>query len=126
MGQTQLLTTQDPFRDPFHVYAHKFSAFVPACFGKSDSLRRSLENLINAERPAHTQHQLIFVEPRFRIGFQSMIGLDSVVGRYPSEGITLNQTSLGSSSLLSAAPNRQGGPSFEVSQSRVGTSTKLD
>lgn len=126
VGQTQLLTTQDPFRDPFHVYAHKFSAFVPACFGKSDSLRRGLENLINAERPAHTQHQLIFVEPRFRIGFQSMIGLDSVVGRYPSEGITLNQTSLGNASLLSAAPNRQGGPSFEVSQSRVGTSTKLD
>lgn len=126
VGQTQLLTTQDPFRDPFHVYAHKFSAFVPACFGKSDSLRRGLENLINAEKPAHTQHQLIFVEPRFRIGFQSMIGLDSVVGRYPSEGITLNQTSLGSSSLLGAARNRQGGPSFEVSQSRVGTSTKLD
>jgi len=126
MGQTQLLTTQDPFRDPFHVYAHKFSAFVPACFGKSDSLRRGLENLINAERPAHTQHQLIFVEPRFRIGFQSMIGLDSVVGRYPSEAITLNQTSLGSASLLGAAPNRQGGPSFEVNQSRVGTTTKLD
>lgn len=126
-GQTQLLTTQDPFRDPFHVYAHKFSAFVPACFGKSDSLRRGLENLVNAERPAHTQHQLIFVEPRFRIGFQSMIGLDSVVGRYPSDGITLNQTSLGSASLLSTAAHKQGGPSFEVgNQSRVGTTTKLD
>jgi len=127
IAHTQLLTTQDPFRDPFHVYAHKFSAFVPACFGKSDSLRRGLENLVNAERPAHTQHQLIFVEPRFRIGFQSMIGFDSVVGRYPAEGITLNQTSLGAASLLSTAAHKQGGPSFEVgNQSRVGTTTKLD
>jgi hypothetical protein len=82
---------------------------------------------VNAERPAHTQHQLIFVEPRFRIGFQSMIGLDSVVGRYPSAGITLNQTSLGAASLLSTAASKQGGPSFEVgNQSRVGTTTKLD
>ena len=95
VGQTQLLTTQDPFRDPFHVYAHKFSAFVPACYGQSDALRKSLENLIENERPAHTQYQLVFVEPRFRIGFQSMIGLDSVVGRYPATGVTLNQTPLG-------------------------------
>ncbi len=125
--QTQLLTTQDPFRDPFHVYAHKFSAFVPACYGKSDSLRKGLENLLNTERPAHTQYQLIFVEPRFRIGFQSMIGLDSVVGRYPTEGVTLNQTPLGVASVLSSSPEKQGGPSFEVgNQSRVGTTTKLE
>lgn len=125
--QTQLLTTQDPFRDPFHVYAHKFSAFVPACYGRSDSLRKGLENLLNAERPAHTQHQLIFVEPRFRIGFQSMIGLDSVVGRYPTGGVTLNRTPLGVDSVLTSPPEKQGGPSFEVgSQSRVGTTTKLE
>jgi phage tail-like protein len=127
VGQTQLLTTQDPFRDPFHVYAHKFSAFVPACYGTSDSLRKGLENLLNAERPAQTQYQLVFVEPRFRIGFQSMIGLDSVVGRYPTAGVTLNQTSLGGASILNQPPESRGAPSLEVgSQSRIGTTTKLE
>ena len=82
VSQTKLLTAQDPYRDPFHVYAHKFSVFVPACYGRSEQ-RRALENLLGAESPAHTLYRLEFVEPRFRIGFQSMIGLDSVVGRYP-------------------------------------------
>ena len=123
---TKLHTTQDPYRDPFHVYAHKFSVFVPACYEKSDRLRRALENLLEGERPAHTQAQLVFVEPRFRIGFQSMIGFDSVVGRYP-EGVTLGGTPLGRASVLTAAPDKQGAPSFDVGvRARVGTTTKLD
>ena len=72
LGVSQLNTTQDPFRDPFHVYAHKFSVFVPAWVGASPRRRKSLEQLIQAEKPGHTAHQLIFVEPRFRIGIQSM------------------------------------------------------
>ena len=36
VGQTQLKTTQDPYRDPFHVYAHKFTVFVPARFRRTE------------------------------------------------------------------------------------------
>jgi hypothetical protein len=126
VGQSQLITTQDPYRDPFHVYAHKFSVFVPACFGREDRHRRSLENLLNSEKPAHTYMQLEYVEARFRIGFQSMIGLDSVVGRYP-EGVSLDTTTLGRASVLTEPPEKQGGPSFEIGkQSRIGSTTKLD
>ena len=126
VGRTQLLTTQDPFRDPFHYYAHKFTVFVPACYQKSEQLRRALENLLRAEQPAHTRHYVEYVAPRFRIGVQSMIGLDSVVGRYP-EGVTLNQSALGSSSILSAPPNKQGRPSLEIGdQSRIGSTTQLE
>lgn len=126
VSQTQLITTQDPFRDPFHVYAHKFSVFVPASYGRSDRHRKALENLLNAERPAHTLAQLVFVEPRFRIGFQSMIGLDSVIGRYP-EGVTLSATPLGKASVLGEPPNKQGAPTFRIGeQARLGTTTKLD
>jgi phage tail-like protein len=32
MDRSQLITTQDPYRDPFHVYAHKFTVFVPASY----------------------------------------------------------------------------------------------
>jgi phage tail-like protein len=124
LAGTQLITTQDPFRDPFHVYAHKFSVFVPACYGKSEAQRKALENLLNAERPAHTLYQLQFVAPRFRIGFQSMIGFDAVVGRYP-QGVTLNQTPLGQASVL--AERSPATPSLIVGkQARVGTTTKLD
>jgi phage tail-like protein len=123
---SQLILTQDPYRDPFYEYAHKFSVFVPAACGKSIPQKRALINLLNSEKPAHTQYQLEFVEPRFRIGFQSMIGLDSVVGRYP-EGVTLNQSELGSGTVLGSAPNALSGPSFAVGkQARIGSTTRLD
>jgi len=87
-GSTRLLTTPDPDHDPFLEYAHKFSVFVPASCRRSDQLKRALSDLLDTEKPAHTAYQIEYVEPRFRIGFQSMIGLDSVVGKYPS-GFTL-------------------------------------
>lgn len=125
-GATRLNTSQDPLRDPFHVYAHKFSVFVPACYGRSDARRRSLENLLKSESPGHTQHQIVYVEPRFRVGFQSMIGLDTVVGRYPA-GVTLNQTPLGGASVLTGQMGSDAGPSLSVgTASRVGATTKLD
>ena len=123
--RTQLITTQDPWRDPFHVYAYKFTVFVPASYRQSDQQRKALENLLRTERPAFTQYQIEYVEPRFRIGFQSSIGLNTVVGRYP-EGVTLNQTALGGDSVLGEPPHKQGGPTLEIGrQSRVGTTTKL-
>jgi phage tail-like protein len=123
-GVTQLLTTPDPFHDPFLAYSNKFTVFVPAQFGASDQKRRGLINLLEAEKPAHTQYQIEYVTPRMRIGFQSMIGLDSVVGRYPS-GVTVGQK-LGKDSVLSGAP-AQGGPSFGIGwSSRIGPGSKLD
>ena len=123
--RTQLLTAQDSLRDPFHVYAYKFSVFVPASFRSSDTDRKALENILRNGRPAGTQAQLEYVEPCFRIGFQSMIGFDSVVGRYPA-GVTLNDMQLGRATVLTAPPHKQGGPSLAIGeQSRVGTTTRL-
>ena len=124
--RTQLLTAQDPLRDPFHVYAYKFSVFVPASFRASDTDRKALENILRNGRPAGTQGQLEYVEPRFRIGFQSVIGFDSVVGRYPA-GVTLNDMQLGRATILTAPPHKQGGPSLVIGeQSRIGTTTRLE
>lgn len=126
VGRTELLTTQDPYRDPFHYYAHQFTVFVPGCYQKSERHRKALDNLLRAEKPAHTQHYVEFVAPRFRIGVQSMIGLDSVIGRYP-EGVTLNQSALGSASILSAPLHKQGGPGLEIGdRSRIGSTAQLE
>ncbi|MDD5320322.1 MAG: phage tail protein [Methylococcales bacterium] len=126
VGHTQLKTIQDPYRDPFHVYAHKFTVFVPARYRCSDQQRKALENLLKAESPAHTLYNIEYVEPRFRIGFQSLIGFDSVIGRLP-QGVTLNETPLGSASVLGAPPHKQGGPSLEIGkEARIGTTTIFD
>ena len=122
-GATQLIGTPDPVRDPFHFYAHKFSVFVPAACVQSDDRRAAIERLIRLAKPAHTAHQLELVYPRFRIGFQSAIGLDSVVGQYPLS-FTLGQQRLGSDTALGEANS---GPHFQIGmQSRIGTTAILD
>jgi phage tail-like protein len=120
VGVTQLKATQDPLRDPFHVYAHRFTVFVPASAGKTPERRRALERVIARERPAHTEAHVEYVEARFRIGFQSMIGLDSVVARLPDEGVSLGETPLGPASVL------VGDPAPLVDASRIGTTAVLD
>ena len=122
VGVTQLKATQDPLRDPFHVYAHRFTVFVPASAGRTPERRRALERLIAREQPAHTQGTIEYVEPRFRIGFQSMIGLDSVVACLPQTPVTLGETTLGSVSPLGGSQkSRQ-----VLDTSRIGTTAVLE
>jgi phage tail-like protein len=104
VGGTQLVTSNDPLRDPFHYTAHRFSVFVPGRIEDSDPLRRSLLNLLRSESPAHVQYQVQFVRPRFRIGFQSTIGLDAVVARPPAGQITLDESRLGPGATIAGVP----------------------
>ena len=57
---------------------------MPAYIRHSEPQRKALENLLRNAQPASTQAQIEYVEPRFRIGFQSMIGFDSVIARDPA------------------------------------------
>lgn len=123
LGVSQLKTTQDPLHDPFHVYAHKFTLFLPAWIGRLAHYRQMIERLVAAEKPAHTQHQINYVEPRFRIGIQAMIGYDAVIGCYP-QGITLDQTQLGKASVLSEQD--RGNSTLRVGhKARIGSTTQL-
>lgn len=117
LGVTRLDTTQDPYRDPFHVYAHRFTLFLPGPLAANPSLTRAIERLVAAEKPAHTSHQIRYVQPRMRIGVQAMIGLDAVVGRWPG-GVTLDGNRLGKATVL-------GGRDGSERTRRVGVSTRL-
>ena len=118
VGATALKTAQDPARDPFHVYAHRFSVFIPAAAARSESARRALEGLVTQWTPAHTQGCVEYVEPRMRIGVQASIGLDAVIARWP-HGVTLGETPLGVASVLDGG----GGPS--VDRSAIGSTTVI-
>lgn len=125
-GVTRLITEQDPYRDPFHVYASTYTVFLPACVASDATARKGLENLLRDESPAHTRWHLELVGPRFRIGVQSMIGYDSVVGRYPKEQVTLDSSTLGRSTILGGPSDEARGPSMRVgSTARIGSTTLL-
>lgn len=117
-GVTALNRVPDPLCDPFHVQAHKFSVFVPARIRELPAERRALELLLAQEAPAHTQADIRYVEPRFRVGVQAMIGLDSVIARTPC-GVRLDQAPLGQGTVLSG--RHRPGAALETGNARVGS-----
>jgi phage tail-like protein len=122
---TRLVMTPDPYHDPFGVYASRYSVFVPAAIRRSAARQRGLENLLRSETPAHVRYQVEYVEPRFRIGFQSMIGYDAVIGRYPA-GMVLQSARLGRATVLGGAPDLRPGPEMSIGRrTRVGETTRL-
>jgi len=82
-GQVRLVSTGDPERDVFHEFAHRFRVFVPSCWIKTGADERMLRRALDEEKPAHAKYDLCLVEPRFRVGLQSTVGLDTIIGNYP-------------------------------------------
>ena len=110
-----------PFlRDPLLVHANRVSIFVPACVRTRPADERALRQLLATEVPAHVQADLQLVEPRFRVGIQAMVGLDSVIARTP-QGVKLGQEPLGAATVLHA--DHGAGP--KAGQMRVGGATRL-
>jgi phage tail-like protein len=120
IGDFSLMGTGDPERDPFFVYAHKFSIFVEAASIRSAAIERMLRFLVDSEKPAHSQYTLEKTEPRFRVGMQSTLGLDTQVGAYPR--LVLSQCStLGYDALLGCDPQQKGPPIIHLGElTRVG------
>lgn len=123
VGHTQITMVPDPLHDPFRFYANRYSVFVPACVGRDPAARKSLENLLRSETPASVRWIVEYVEPRFRIGVQSMIGFDSVIGALPSSGVRLGGAKLGEATLLTGAP----APAIRVGRrGRIGTGARVN
>jgi phage tail-like protein len=82
-GEARLVSTGDPERDVFHEYANRFRVFLPAAWVHTAEEERRVRRALDAEKPAHTYYDLCLVEPRFRVGFQSTVGLDTIIGAFP-------------------------------------------
>jgi hypothetical protein len=79
-GEVELVSTGEPDLDLFRRYAHSFRVFIPASWVRTAATEALLRRAIDLQRPAHTIFDLVLVEPRFAIGFQSTLDLDAVVG----------------------------------------------
>jgi phage tail-like protein len=126
VGRTRLIMTPDPRRDPLHVYAHRFTVFLPACAGGAAGARKWIDNLLRRESPAQAQWDVVYVEPRFRIGVQSMIGFDSVVGGLPP-GARVGKMALGVGTLVGGRQRAGARGELRVGRSgRLGTGSRLN
>lgn len=87
-------------------FAHTFLVVVPEAAvrgsdGGSGDGRAALVRLVDQFRPAHTAWTLLTVEPGIRVGCQSTVGVDTLLGSTPSE--PLGAMHLGQSSRLADA-----------------------
>jgi phage tail-like protein len=79
-GDVELVSVGDPAVDVFRHSAHVFRVYVPSAWVRTAEDEALLRRAIDAQKPAHTSYELVLVEPRFRIGVQSTVALDTVVG----------------------------------------------
>lgn len=68
----------------FADLAHRFHVEVPAAAVEAGGGEAALRALIDQERPAHTAYTLCLVGPHARVGMQSRIGVDLIVGGGPA------------------------------------------
>jgi phage tail-like protein len=122
IGDFALVGTSDPEQDPFSLYAHRFSVFIPTA-QSPPQIERQIRAVIEDQKPGHTQFTLERVESRFRVGVQSTVGMDTLVGAYPQ--MVLNHCStLGYDAVLNGAPESKTG-ALEVGKRRVGVNTTV-
>jgi phage tail-like protein len=126
IGDFQLIDSSDPLHDPFYLYAHRFTVFVPQPANLSDTAQRVIEQIIETDKPAHTLGTLRMVQPQFRVGAQAFIGMDTVVGRYPDQ-VKTGAARLGYDATLGPSEDEAQPPEMRIGKrSRIGTTTALN
>jgi phage tail-like protein len=83
------LIRQEEFGVPlFDDLAHRFSVQLYRGGAFGGETVETVRAVLDREKPAHTDYHLCVIEPNFRIGFQSRIGIDAVVaGPVPPTGL---------------------------------------
>jgi hypothetical protein len=125
IGSFQLIDTADPALDAFSEYAHRFTVVI-ACGAMTEMERRSVDRIIEMAKPAHTEATVVAGDGRLIIGKQSFVGVDTLIGSYPS-GVPLGKNKLGKETVLSPSAEEARPPSWRVGGSaRIGARTALD
>ncbi len=83
VGEARILPPGRAPDDYLRLYANSFRVFVPACWLDTDEKKRLFNDTIEAEKPAHTVHELRLVKAGLRVDLQSTIGVDTIVGALP-------------------------------------------
>ena len=90
-GDVRMSSTGDPEHDVFQRFAHRFRVFIPAAWVRSHEDERKVRRALDTEKPSHTQYDLCLVEPRLRVGIQSTVGVDTIVGLVPKARLACAQ-----------------------------------
>lgn len=83
LGRARIVSTGDPRSDVFAAYAYRFTVIAPAAWIRTADDERLVRRAVEEEKPAPTDYRLCLVAPRLRVGVQSTVGVDTVIGAVP-------------------------------------------
>jgi phage tail-like protein len=120
LDQSHLITDEQFGAPLFSDLAYRFSVGVY----RSDVMRPEalsrIEAVVERERPAHTAYRICVIDASFRIGLQSRLGIDTVVGGPP------RSLELGTGQFLGKDATLAGpAPSLLGADSSLGVTTRL-
>lgn len=104
LDQSHVITEEEFGAPLFSDVAFQFSVQVYRAQANSPQVLERVRETIEKEKPAHTTYHLCVLEPRMRIGFQSRVGVDTVVAG-PPPSLRLGETgNLGADAVLAGQP----------------------
>lgn len=78
------LIRQEEFGSPlFEEMAHQFSVQIYQAQIRTEADLDRIRAVIDREKPIHTTYQISLIAPQMRVGFQSRVGIDTVVAGQP-------------------------------------------
>ena len=98
LDQSHLTRGDDFGAALFEDVAHRFCVAVYCAELRRPGALDAVRAVIEREKPAHTTCHLRVIEPRMRVGVQSRVGLDAIVGQAPP-AVLVGGTILGHATL---------------------------
>jgi len=84
----------------FADYAHRFIIFLYPVHLRDGITQRTVQTILDREKPAHTQYFCCAIEPMMRVGEQSMVGLDTIIAKDPDELVVGTSFTIGEDSII--------------------------
>ena len=81
IGDFALVDGGDPLTDPIAAFAHRCTLYVPVGENFSDRDAAALDDVIAMATPAHVAVDVKLARPRFVIGCDCLLGVNTVLGR---------------------------------------------
>ena len=79
LGYFRLVNQPEPALEPFDWGAHRFSVFFRAHPYTVDDTRRRVRQIVERDKPAHTEAVYCPVFSRFRVEYQATVGVDTAL-----------------------------------------------